>query len=187
MLHTAAKDQRTHRPSRRCGLRLLVADDDATVRTLYVTLLKRIDGVDSIVAVADGIEAVRVANVCALDVAVLDLSMPRLDGLGEAGAMAALQPSMSIAVHSSDPDALRRRAEGLDLVLFDKLEFDGLASWVADEVARRRGFGSAPTRRLSRDHSCVRCGYGVATDPPPRRCPMCASGTDWVAATTPRC
>jgi rubrerythrin len=112
--------------------------------------------------------------------------MPRLDGVEAAVAMGALQPALAIAVHSSDSDALRRRADGLDLALFDKLHFDGLASWVADEVARRRASRPAPPRWVGRDLSCARCGYGVATNPPPLRCPMCASETEWVDAATGR-
>lgn len=178
MLPAAAKDQRTSRPARARELRLLVADDDEAVRTHYVTLLEQIDGVGSVVAAADGVEAVQLARVAEFDLAVLDLNMPRLDGVKAAAAMAALQPAPAIAVHSSDPDALRGRADGLDLSLFDKLQFDGLVSWVAAEVARRRAPRPA-ARRL--DLSCARCSYGVATDSPPLRCPMCGSETDWVA------
>jgi rubrerythrin len=36
-----------------------------------------------------------------------------------------------------------------------------------------------------RDLSCVRCGYGVATGPPPR-CPMCNGETEWVDVGTTR-
>src|SRR5829696_7953181 len=82
--------------------RLLVVDDDEPVRTLYVTLLKNVAGVSSVVAAVDGVEAVEVAKDVALDVAVLDLNMPRLDGIETALALAALQPSLSIALHSSD-------------------------------------------------------------------------------------
>ena len=183
MLPAAAKDERTSRPARARELRLLVADDDEALRTHYVTLLEQIDGVGSVVAAADGVEAVQLARAAELDLAVLDLNMPRLDGVEAAVAIAALQPALAIAVHSSDPDALRGRAHGLDLALFDKLQFDGLVSWVGDEVARRRASGPTPPRL---DLSCAHCGYGVATDPPPRRCPMCDSETDWVAAATGR-
>ena len=181
MVPAAAKDQRTSRAARARELRLLVADDNEAVRTHYVTLLEQIDG--SVVAAADGVEAVQLARAAEFDLAVLDLNMPRLDGVEAAVAMAALQPALAIAVHSSDPDALRGRAHGLDLALFDKLQFDALVSWVAAEVARRRASRPAPPRL---DLSCARCGYGVATDPPPLRCPMCDGETDWVAAATDR-
>src|SRR5215212_2469019 len=118
--------------------RLLVVDDDEPVRTLYVALLENVAGVGPVVAAGDGADAVQVAKKLALDVAVLDLNMPRLDGIEAALALAALQPSLSIALHSSDPDTLRQRARGLDFAVFDKVEFDRLVAWVEGEVERLR-------------------------------------------------
>ena len=159
--------------------RLLVVDDDEPVRTLYVALLENVAGVGPVVAAGDGADAVQVAKKLALDVAVLDLNMPRLDGIEAALALAALQPSLSIALHSSDPDTLRQRARGLDFAVFDKVEFDRLVAWVEGEVERLRlprPVGSPDTRC---DLSCSSCGYGVATDAPPAHCPMCNSATVW--------
>ena len=65
-----------------------------------------------------------------LDIAVLDLNMPRLNGIDTAVRLRSLQPSLQIALHSSDPELLRQRAAGLDLPLFDKLDFDHLIDWV---------------------------------------------------------
>jgi CheY-like chemotaxis protein len=176
----ASTDRRASRSARPRELRLLVVDDDETLRKLYVTLLKEIDGVDSVAAAADGVEAVELARAAELDIAVLDLDMPGLDGVETANAMAALQPSLSIALQSSDLDELQYRAGGLNLAVLDKLRLDDLVSWVTHEAARRR------VRRLkpSRDLCCFRCGYGVAIASPPLRCPMCNCETDWVGAAT---
>jgi CheY-like chemotaxis protein len=180
----ASTDRRASRSARPHELRLLVVDDDETLRKLYVALLKQIDGVDSVAAAADGVEAVELARTTELNIAVLDLNMPGLDGVEAATAMAALQPSLSIALQSSDLDELQYRADGLDFAVFDKLRFDDLASWVTREVARSRA--QRPTRMPTRDLSCVRCGYGVVTGSPPPRCPMCNGETDWVDAATGR-
>ncbi len=64
--------------------------------------------------------------------------MPRLDGLEAALRLRALQPSLRIALHSSDPYALRERARGLDMPLFDKLDADRLIDWVEEQTAWRR-------------------------------------------------
>jgi CheY-like chemotaxis protein len=122
----------------RSGVRVLVADDDKAARMLYVTLLTDVAGVDTVVAAADGTEAVRCAKVHALDLAVLDLNMPRLDGVAAAQELLALQPSLAVALHSSDPADLHRRARGLGALLFDKLGFEELVAWVEAEVAVRR-------------------------------------------------
>jgi CheY-like chemotaxis protein len=58
--------------------RLLVIDDDATFRNLLVSLLRK----DYIVFVAaDGLEGFQKAGESPPDLAVIDVQMPRLDGL----------------------------------------------------------------------------------------------------------
>jgi CheY-like chemotaxis protein len=89
-------------------VRVLVADDDESQRILYGSLVLGLPGVTSVVAAQDGVEAVRVAGALALHVAILDLNMPRLDGVEAALRLSATQPSLRIALHSSDPDELRQ-------------------------------------------------------------------------------
>jgi predicted Zn-ribbon and HTH transcriptional regulator len=105
-----------------------------------------------------------------------------LAGIAAALELAALQPTLAIALQSSDPDTLRRRARATRFPLFDKVDFDRLLAWVAAEVAslRRR----ATALRVVGDLSCARCGYGIATESPPRRCPMCDSATEWTERGT---
>lgn len=63
--------------------RILLADDHQIVRQGLKTLLER-EGLEVVAEVADGREAVRAARECCPDVAVLDFSMPLLNGLGAA-------------------------------------------------------------------------------------------------------
>ena len=65
------------------ALRILIADDHAIVRQGFRALLER-EGFDVVGEAVDGQEAVRLAGVLKPDVAVLDVSMPLLNGL-EAG------------------------------------------------------------------------------------------------------
>jgi two-component system NarL family response regulator len=120
------------------GIRVLVVDDDDAVRSLFATLLREAAGVSSVLEAKDGAEAVELGRENQLQVAVLDLNMPRLDGVEAALKLRALQPSLQIALHSSDPELLRQRAAGLGMPLLDKVEFERLVDWV-ERQARERG------------------------------------------------
>ncbi|HEV8249989.1 MAG TPA: response regulator [Gaiellaceae bacterium] len=164
------------------GIRLLVADDDSRIRSLFAALLGEAAGVASVIEAGDGIEAVQLGRHYRPEAAVLDLKMPRLDGVAAALALRALQPAMQIALHSSDPDALRVRASGLGLPLFDKLEFEHLVAWVERHAAhsardRETITGGAALAQKS-ELICSLCGYGIVSCKTPDRCPMCG-GSAW--------
>jgi CheY-like chemotaxis protein len=77
------------------GIRLLVADDDDRVRSLFAALLREAAGVASVIEATDGIEAVELGRAHRPELAILDLKMPRL---AAALALLALQPAMQIAL-----------------------------------------------------------------------------------------
>ena len=164
------------------GARVLVADDDERVRAMFATLLRATAGVVSVIEAQDGAEAVEVARERRLDIAVLDLNMPRADGVEAALRLRALQPSLHIALYSSDPELLGQRAAGLALPLFDKVDFDRLRAWVErqaqDASANDAGATVAPLAPKL-DLSCSLCGYGIVSRVPPARCPMCGAETVW--------
>ena len=62
-------------------IRVLVADDQAVVREGLVMLLRFSKGVDVVGAVSDGEEAVRAVHRLAPDIVLMDLRMPRCDGV----------------------------------------------------------------------------------------------------------
>lgn len=163
------------------GMRLLLADDDAGVRAIFATLLRSAAGVDSVVEAADGIEALALAREYRLDVVVLDLNMTRLDGIEAALRLRSLQPTLPIALHSSDPEPLRQRVTSLELPLFDKTDFGRLLSWVEQQaraaVVDAEEVVTASAGKL--DLCCDRCGYGIVSRFPPTRCPMCGGDTLW--------
>ena len=166
-------------------VRLLVADEDKGVRAKFVSLLGDANGIASTIEAEDGAEALQVGLQLHPDIAVLDLNMPRLNGVEAAQTLTALRPSMRIALQSSDPDSLRAHAGGLGLPLFDKLECERLVHWVE---AQARSCGprvdgtvaavSALARRL--DLTCSMCGYGIVSRKPPERCPMCHVDAAWM-------
>jgi hypothetical protein len=108
------------------------------------------------------------------------MNMPRLDGIEAARRLRALQPTLPVALHSSDPELLRQRAAGLELPLFDKIEFDRLLSWV-EQQAKAAAAHHAAVAPLARkvDLCCDRCGYGIVSRLPPTRCPMCGGDVVW--------
>lgn len=166
------------------GLRVVVADDDATVRGLYTNLLGEVPGVSSVVDAVDGHDLLLISRRLRCDIAVLDFNMPRVDGVDAALVLRREFPSLRIAVHSADPYALEHRAEGLGLSLFDKLDLDRLLAWVERQTVDLNGLGPATVAALAprRGFACSRCGYGVTGREPPARCPMCDRETVWDAA-----
>jgi NarL family two-component system response regulator LiaR len=63
-------------------IRVVIADDHAVVRQGLRTYLELQDDIDVVAEAADGAEAVDAATRHAPDVVLLDLAMPRLDGVG---------------------------------------------------------------------------------------------------------
>jgi response regulator NasT len=72
-------------------LRVLVAEDETIVRMDLCSLLDR-QGLDVCAAARDGDEAVELARQSRPDVALLDVKMPRLDGIEAARRMYAERP-----------------------------------------------------------------------------------------------
>lgn len=166
------------------GLRVLVADDDATARSLYMNLLGDVPGISSVVDASDGYDAVLTARRLRCDIAVLDFNMPRVDGVEAALVLRREFPSIRVAVHSADPYALEERAAEFGLALFDKLDLDLLLTWVERQTVDLDGLGSTTVAALAprRGFACSLCGYGVVSREPPARCPMCDRETIWNGA-----
>jgi two-component system, LytTR family, response regulator len=65
-------------------LRVVIADDERPARSYLTALLRGFDDIDIVGEAEDGLEAVRVIETAKPDLALLDLQMPELDGLGVA-------------------------------------------------------------------------------------------------------
>ena len=63
-------------------IRVLVVDDHAVVREGLRAFLELQDGIEVAGEAADGVEAIDAAERLRPDVVLMDLVMPRLDGLG---------------------------------------------------------------------------------------------------------
>jgi CheY-like chemotaxis protein len=66
-------------------LRIVVADDERPARSFLVALLRSFDDVTVVAEAASGREAVAIIEQEKPDLALLDLQMPELDGMGSSG------------------------------------------------------------------------------------------------------
>jgi DNA-binding NarL/FixJ family response regulator len=97
-------------------LRIVIADDQASVREGLVLLLDGLPDIEVVGAAADGAQAVRLVAEQHPDAILLDLHMPVLDGIGATRALTAEHPEVAVVVlttyadDSSVLDALRAGA-----------------------------------------------------------------------------
>ncbi|WP_333737105.1 response regulator transcription factor [Streptomyces sp. IBSBF 2806] len=90
-------DPSTVRSSADTGtIRILLADDHALVRRGVRLILDQEPDLEVVAEAGDGAEAIEMARTRDVDLAVLDISMPRLTGLQAAREMAVLKPQLRI-------------------------------------------------------------------------------------------
>ncbi len=92
------------------GVRVVVADDHPVVRDGLVALLGTQPDIDVVGSAADGLEAVERVAALAPDVVVMDLRMPRLDGVGATARITASHPGVRVLVlttYDTDADIVR--------------------------------------------------------------------------------
>ena len=101
-------------------LRVLIADDQDLVRTGLGMILDAQDGIEVVAQVADGREAVEISRQLRPDVCLLDIRMPRLDGIEATRLIAGpdvVDPPAVVVITTFDLDeyvhgALRAGARG---------------------------------------------------------------------------
>ncbi|GAA2240120.1 DNA-binding response regulator [Streptomyces ruber] len=83
-------------PAAPAPIRILLADDHTLVRRGVRLILDREPDLQVVAEAGDGAEAVETARKADIDLAVLDISMPRLTGLQATRELAALRPGLRI-------------------------------------------------------------------------------------------
>jgi DNA-binding NarL/FixJ family response regulator len=94
---------------------VVVADDQAAVREGLVLLLDLLDDVTVVGAAPDGEEALRLVAAHRPDVVLMDLRMPRLDGVSATARVRAAHPATQVVVlttYAEDADILAALGAG---------------------------------------------------------------------------
>ncbi|MEU9127083.1 response regulator transcription factor [Kitasatospora sp. NPDC048540] len=134
------------------AVRVLVAEDQAAVRAALVMILRAEPGIEVVGEAADGEQAVRLAARLRPDVVLMDVQMPRLDGVSATRQVVAAGSAQVLVLTTFDLDeyvwgALRAGAAGF---LLKDVEADDLVEGVR-AVARGDGMlAPSVTRRLIR-------------------------------------
>jgi DNA-binding NarL/FixJ family response regulator len=84
---------------------VLIVDDDNAIRKLLHTLFDQGSGFDACVEAENGFEAIAETKHLLPSLAVLDLSMPEMDGLQLAQELKAIAPKLPIFMLTADYDA----------------------------------------------------------------------------------
>lgn len=81
-------------------VRILLADDHGLVRTGLRRILEAEPGLEVVAEASDGVEAVEIARTVEFDLAVLDVSMPRMTGLQAARELTRRRPDTKVLMLS---------------------------------------------------------------------------------------
>lgn len=130
-------------------LRLIFADDDDASRALVRVLVGLVDGVEIVGEAVNGLEAVTLADANEVDLVLLDVNMPAMDGITAAEAILAGQPDAEVILHTSEPHLGRvRRAAGLGITINDKAKPDQLIARLEQLVSGTGLEGERTTFRM---------------------------------------
>ncbi len=126
--------------------KILVAEDETIVRLDLCRLLERA-GFDVCAQARDGIEAVALARSTAPDLAILDIKMPRLNGIDAARQIISERPIPIVMVTAYGQDELLARAVDAGVFGYLTKPFRGTDLIAAIHTARgRAGESSGPPR-----------------------------------------
>jgi two-component system response regulator AlgR len=149
------------------ALRILITDDEAPARRRLHEMLAEIDGADVVGEAADGREAIARVQELAVDVVLMDIAMPVMDGLEAARHLVRLeQPPAVIFCTAYDAHALAAFEAGALDYLLKPIRGERLGQ----ALARARRFSAADADKLrsttrARSHLSARLGGSLRLIP----------------------
>ncbi|QMU78718.1 response regulator transcription factor [Streptacidiphilus sp. PB12-B1b] len=153
-------------------VRVLVADDQKIVREGIVMLLGLLPGIEVVGAAADGEEAVRMVAAHAPDVALMDLRMPRCDGVEATRRIRAEHPGTEVVVlttYADDDSLFPALAAGARGYLTKDAGGEEIARAIAD--VRSGAAGLSPQIQARLLEHLARSGAAAAPAPAPTAAP----------------
>ena len=85
-------------------MKIVIVDDQTLIRDGLVTICERLDDVAVVATAADGVDAVAAVAEHAPDVVLMDLRMPRMDGIEATKAIRANHPATNVVVLTTYSD-----------------------------------------------------------------------------------
>jgi two-component system, NarL family, response regulator LiaR len=85
-------------------IRVIIANDQSSVANMWLRLINRQDDMESPIAAHDGIQIVELAEEYQPDVIIMDVMMPRMDGIEATRQIIAQENNTKIIVCSARPD-----------------------------------------------------------------------------------
>ena len=149
-------------------IRILIADDHAVVREGTRQILEQEDDLDVVAEASDGEQAVRLTGDKKPDVAIIDIAMPRVDGIEATKQIKALYPATAVLILSAYDDDqfvfnlveagaagyLLKSIRGRELVDAVRAVFNG-ESVLHPTIARKVLNRLAPASGEPREHKLV--------------------------------
>jgi DNA-binding NarL/FixJ family response regulator len=145
-------------------VRILLADDHAMFRSGLRAVIDTQDDLECVAEAADGHAAVAEAMRLRPDLAILDVRMPRLDGLGAAEAMVDFTRVLMLTTYDTDEYVYRALAAGASGFLLKSLSPEELVAAIRIAARGDAIIDPSVTRRLA-------SRFATAIEPPAGEAP----------------
>jgi two-component system invasion response regulator UvrY len=148
-------------------IRVLIADDHPIFRNGLAGLIADTDDLQAVALVEDGLKALRVADEVAWDVALLDVSMPKLGGIEVMRRLIKAYPDRKVVMLSQFPEnqfAARVEREGAAGYVSKSAPPEQLLDAIRDAVSgKRTPAGAVPRASAALHESLTPREYQVFT------------------------
>ena len=149
-------------------IRVCLVEDQTIVRQGLRTLLDLVDDIEVVAEAVDGEDAVRRIPDIAPDVVLLDMRMPKLDGLGvlnQLGAQDRLPPTIILTTFDDDGTVLEGIRAGAKGFLLKDVSLDQLTGAIRAVAGGGTMIQPAVTERVLRGWGALACDF-PSLDPP---------------------